>query len=169
MISGNYQYSERSNIQLKALKAILGYKLVERLREIEGNTYSPNVSLSYSKLPRNTYSFTISFGCSPANVEKLIAATSQEIKSIKTTDLPQDYIVKFASEQKGLLARQIQENSFWLNYLVEQYMNSESPATILEYTKTIDEVTTESVRKAALVYLNESNFIQFTWLPGTTE
>ena len=169
VISGNYQYSERSNIQLKALKAILGYKLVERLREIEGNTYSPNVSLSYSKLPRNTYSFTISFGCSPANVEKLIAATSQEIKSIKTTDLPQDYIVKFASEQKGLLARQIQENSFWLNYLVEQYMNSESPATILEYTKTINEVTTESVRKAALVYLNESNFIQFTWLPGPTE
>jgi zinc protease len=169
VISGNYQYSEHSNVQLKALKAILGYKLIERLREIEGNTYSPSVSLNYAKLPRNTYSFTISFGCSPANVDKLIAATSQEIKSLKTTDLPQDYIVKFASEQKGILARQTQENSFWLNYLVEQYVNSEGTTTILEYTQTIQEVTTKSVQKAALIYLNESNFIQFALLPGANE
>ena len=165
VISGNYPYSAQNNMQLEALKAILGYKLVERLREIEGNTYSPGVRVSYSKWPHSTYAFNISFGCSPANVEKLVAATSEEIQSLKTGNLLPDYILKFTSEQKGVLTRQTQENSFWLGYLVDQYVNGESLTDVLDYPKVVDQVTASTVKKAALVYLNEGNLIRFVLLP----
>lgn len=165
VVSGTYQYNDYSNMQLEALKTILEYKLVERLREVEGDTYSPSVRLNYTKLPRNKYSFAIAFGCSPANVDKLIAATSEEMQRLKTKDLAQDYILKFASEQKSVIRQQLQENAFWLSYLVEQYGNNESPAAILDYAKIIDEVTTSSVKKAALEYFNERNFIEFVLLP----
>src|SRR6202042_2137200 len=72
VVSGDYDYSAQNNLSLRALSDILQIKVIQHLREDEGEVYSPQVRVSYDKYPRNRYIFTFSFGCAPANVDHLI-------------------------------------------------------------------------------------------------
>ena len=165
VISGDYKYSPETNIQLTALSEILEYRVLDRLREKEGETYSPRVSVTYNKYPLNRYAFTISFGCAPDNINKLIAATREEINKIKTEGVKSDDIIKFASEENRQYEVHLRENEFWLNWLSDQYENGDDPSELLQYPALIKTVTPASVKSAANLYLNEKNFIKLLLVP----
>ncbi len=113
VFSGSYDYNEDNNLELDALESILQIKLDERLREKEGQVYSPGVKADYKKIPDGTYSFTIYFECAPANVDKLIAATMEEIDKIKQNGaLPAD-VEKFAIQEARSTQVQLKQNIFW--------------------------------------------------------
>ncbi len=165
VISGDYKYSPESNIQLKALSQILEFRLLDRLREKEGETYSPNVRVNYNKYPASRYAFNIEFGCAPENVDKLIAATKEEINKLKTNGVTDLDITKFSSEESRQYELQLKENEFWLNWLSAQYENGDDLLLVLKYPELIKEVNTASVKAAANLYLNENNFIKLILLP----
>ncbi|RZK47285.1 MAG: insulinase family protein, partial [Pedobacter sp.] len=99
LFSGDYTYNQANNNQLDALAEVLNIKLIERLREDEGGVYGVNAGASYSKFPVNRYSISISFGCAPENVDKLIASTLDEINKIKTNGALAVDIQKFVAEE----------------------------------------------------------------------
>jgi zinc protease len=165
VISGNYTYSPESNIQLTGLSDILQFRLLDRLREKEGETYSPHVSVAYNKYPANRYSFTISFGCAPENIDKLVTATKEEINKLKTAGANDQDIVKFSTEENRQYELELRENEFWLNWLTGQYENGDDPAAVFNYPKLINQVTPASVKAAANLYLNENNFIKLLLVP----
>jgi zinc protease len=165
VISGDYKYSPETNIQLTALSEILEYRILDRLREKEGETYSPRVSVTYNKYPLNRYAYTISFGCAPDNINRLIAATREEINKIKTQGVTNDDITKFSSEEKRQYELHLRENEFWLNWLVDQNENGDDPSELLQYPALIKTVTPASVKSAANLYLNEKNFIKLLLVP----
>ncbi len=165
VISGDYQYSPENNVQLTALSEILQFRILDRLREKESGAYSPNVHVSYNKNPANRYAFTIAFGCAPNNVEKLIAATREEINKIKVQGVTELDITKFSSEEQRQYELHLRDNEFWLSWLDKQYENGDDPAEILSYPKLIRQVNPASVKAAANLYLNENNFIKMVLLP----
>lgn len=165
VISGDYKYSPETNMQLTALSEILQFRLLDRLREKEGETYSPRVSVSYNKYPLNRYAFTISFVCAPENVEKLIDATKDEINMLKHDNVTNSDIGKFSSEETRQYELHLRENEFWLNWLSGQIENGDDPVSILQYPARIRQVTPASVKEAANLYLNENNFIKLLLLP----
>ncbi len=165
VISGNYKYSPATNIQLRALSQILEFRLLDRLREKEGETYSPNVGVTYNKYPVNRYAFNIQFGCGPENVDKLIAATKEEINKLKVDGVTELDITKFSSEETRQYELHMKDNEFWLNWLSAQYENGENPLLILNYPELVKQVNTSSVKAAANLYLNENNFIKLILLP----
>jgi zinc protease len=165
VISGNYTYSPESNIQLTGLSEILEFRLLDRLREKEGETYSPRVSVAYNKFPLNRYSFTISFGCAPENINKLVKATEEEINKLKSEGASEQDIVKFSTEESRQYELQLRENEFWLNWLSGQSENGDDPNGVLQYPKLIGQVTAASVKAAANLYLNENNFIKLLLIP----
>ncbi|HEY4154167.1 MAG TPA: insulinase family protein, partial [Puia sp.] len=165
VVSGDYQYSPENNIQLTALGEILQFRIIDRLREKEGGTYSPGVRVTYNKYPANRYAFTISFGCAPDNVEKLINDTKEEIAKLKTSGVTALDITKFSTEEQRQYELHLKDNGFWLNWLIAQYENGDDPATILKYPELIKQVNPASVKAAANLYLNEDNFIKLVLLP----
>jgi zinc protease len=165
VISGDYKYSPETNIQLRALSQILEFRLLDRLREKEGETYSPNVRVNYNKYPASRYAFNITFGCAPENVEKLIAATKEEINILKTNGVTELDITKFSSEESRQYELQLKDNEFWLNWLSSQYENGDDLLLVLKYPELIKQVNTASVKAAANLYLNENNFIKLILLP----
>ena len=169
VISGDYKYSPENNIQLTALSEILQFRITDRLREKEGEVYSPGVRVSYNKNPANRYAFTITFTCAPENVEKLIADTKEEINDLKTKGATALDITKFSTEEERQYELRLKDNRFWLNYLSTQYENGDDPAAILNYPELIREVTPESVEATANLYLNESNFIKLVLMPGNSK
>jgi zinc protease len=165
VFSGSYDYNDANNMQMDALESILQIKLDERLREKDGQTYSPGVKASYKKIPNGAYTFTIYFDCAPANVDKLIASTMEEIDKIKQNGaLPAD-VEKFAIQDARSTQVQLKQNFFWAGYLGSTSQNQGDPDAILQHVGNLSNVTVQSTKDAANKYLSGANLIKFILLP----
>ena len=165
VFSGDYDYNEANNIQVDALEEVLNIKLIERLREQESGVYAPGVRAGYHKIPGGRYTFTISFGCAPENVDKLINATMEEIAKIKQNGaLPAD-IQKFVAEEARSTQQQLKQNVFWAGYLASTSQNGENPDQILGHVSSLEQITPQSTKEAANKYLSGKNLIKLILMP----
>ena len=165
VFSGDYTYNEANNMQLDALESILQIKLVERLRQKDGEVYSPGVQAGYKNLPAGRYTLTVYFECAPANVDKLMADALDEINKIKQTGaLPAD-VEKFQVQEARSTQVQLKENFFWAGYLGAVSQNKGDFDAILSHVSNLNNVTVQSTKDAANKYLSGSNLIKFILMP----
>ena len=169
IFSGVYQYNETENNLLDALSGVLDIKLIERLREDESGVYGVGSRASYTKYPENRYTFSISFGCAPDNVEKLIASALDEVKKIRDNGPLQVDVDKVQAEERRVTEVQLKENGFWLSYLNGQFQNNENPEQILSYKEDLKKITTEALKIAANKYLSGDNFVRLVLYPDKKE
>ncbi len=163
--NGDYTNTEEENVNLDALSEVLEIKLLEKLREEAGGVYTPNIYSSSEKYPTPTFNLSIDFGCAPANVEKLIKMTLDEVEKIKANGPELVDVQKVIAEEKRSAELQFKENSFWNAYLTEQYAKGEDLNYINRYSKElIDKISVESVKKAANQFCN-NNLAKFVLLP----
>ena len=165
VFSGDYDFNADNNLQLDALNEILNIKLIERLREKEGGVYAPGVRVNLVKIPNQRYSIIVYFGCAPANVEKLIKATMEEISKIKQNGPEAVDVQKFAAEETRSTEVQLKENTFWAAHLKASWQNGEDPDAVLHHIKGLNKVTVQSVKDAANKYLSGDNLIKLILLP----
>jgi zinc protease len=165
VFSGNYQYSPKNNLLLKGLGDILQFKVLERLRETEGEVYSPSVQTSYNKNPKQRYAVTVSFGCAPGNVDHLISAVSEEMKLLSEKEIGADDIEKFKAAYQKNVELALKDNGFWLNYISGQYENNENILEVLDMEKNLNEVTPVNLKKTSTIFLSQKNMISFILLP----
>ncbi|MDN5283891.1 MAG: insulinase family protein [Mucilaginibacter sp.] len=165
VFSGDYDYSEANNLQMDALEEVLNIKLIERLREQESGVYAPGVRAGYHKLPGGRYSITVYFGCAPANVDKMINSTLEEIAKIKQSGAQPTDIQKFVAKEARSTQEQLKENVFWAGYLGATSQNKENPDQILKHVSSLDQVTVQSTKDAANKYLSGKNLIKLILMP----
>jgi zinc protease len=165
VFSGDYTWSEKHNNQLDALGSVLTIKLIERLREDEGGVYGVGARASYTKFPKGRYTFNISFGCAPENVEKLISSTLDEINKIRVNGALASDIEKFIAEETRSTETQLKDNGFWLGYLTNQLQNEDEPKQVLTYLESLKELNPEALKATAQYRLSPDNFIRMVLLP----
>lgn len=162
--SGEVAWSPEAATQLDALAEVLELKLLEELREAAGGVYSVSARAVYAKYPAARYSFRISFGCAPENVEPLIAKTQALIADLKRQGAAAPDIAKFKIETQRETELKLQNNSFWLSYLQLQYFYGDAPDTILHQAAQLEKVTVASTREAANRYFGP-HYARFVLLP----
>ncbi|RWY52418.1 M16 family metallopeptidase [Mucilaginibacter gilvus] len=165
VFSGTYEYNETNNIQLDALEEVMNIKLTERLREQESGVYAPGVRISYAKIPSGRYTATIYFTCGSANVDKLIAATMDEISKLKLNGATPADIQKFVAEEARSTQVQLKENVFWAGYLGGASQNGQNPDDILKHVSSLEQITVESTKQTAAKYLNTTNLVKLILMP----
>ncbi len=165
IVSGKYESSDEEDINISALGEILSIKLTEKLREEEGNVYSPYANGSAGKYPSPRYQFRIGFGCSPKNVEKLISLTLAEIEKIKLEGASKIDIEKYVNNQKLEFEKNLKSNDFWLGELVSMYQDNDDIKKILTEDKLLSKITVESTKNAANKYLSGKDLIRVVLLP----
>ncbi len=163
--SGDYDYNPTNNLQMSALQEVMNIKLLERLREKESGVYSPGISVSYSKLPAQRYNITVYFTCAPANVDKLINATMEEINKIRQNGPQLVDIQKFQAEDKRSTEVSLKQNDFWSSVLLTYAQNGENPDRILEYIPNLQKLNVQNVKETANKYLNDNNLIKLILYP----
>jgi zinc protease len=161
----DYQYSESNNIQMDALKEVVNYRLLNRLRAKESGVYTPSVNVSYTKVPNQKFNLTISFNCAPGNVDNLIQASLEEIAAIRKTGPSLSEIEKFIAATQRMEETQVNSNVYWAYSLRTQYMLNDGQAGVLKKSEALKQVTTESVKAAAKQYLSGSDLIEFVLMP----
>jgi zinc protease len=165
VLSGAFDYSMKNVIQLDALKECLEIRLLQRLREDESGVYSPSVRVNTNKFPQGRYAFIISFGCSPANADKLVASTLDEIAKLRTVGPLQENVDKWRAEDRSSRETQLKTNPYWLNYLQGQLENKADLHEIARYDQSVDAVTPVMLKEAAQRYLSGLNYIRLELLP----
>lgn len=165
IFSGAFDYSAAEKIQLDALKEVLQIRLIERLREDESGVYSPGVGATVSKDPDPRYMFTISFGCAPQNVEKLIASVLDEVNKLKISGPPQVNVDKYKAEDQRARETDLKTNSWWFDYLITGLQNQDDLHELNSYDSDLSKVNPASLKAMANKYLSGKNFIRLILLP----
>lgn len=165
LLSGEYTPDDTDEQLLSAVGEIIQIKLTEKLREEEGGVYSPYARMNYGRFPSARYQLMVGFGCAPANVEKLIALTLEEIGKIRENGGTREDIEKYVNNKKLNFQTSLKNNNYWLNALSDKYQKGEDIKTILTGDKALEKVTVESTKAIAQKYLTGENFIRVVLLP----
>jgi len=163
--SGDFNYSQMATLYLKALSDILQIKVLQRLREAEGEVYSPQVQISYNKYPRNRFAIVIQFGCAPKNADHLVSLLEQEMKNLREKGPDADDVLKFKAQYEKGIELSLKDNGFWCSYLASQYENNEDILQVQNATKNLQKISAASLKQSAEVFLSNKNIITFELLP----
>ncbi len=162
---GMYVFSEEENLMLDGLKSVLNNKLTERLREKESGVYSPSVSVREEKIPVPQYRIGVSFTCSTANVDKLIAAVYEEIDGLKAKGVTPEDLVKFKAEEERQLELKVRQNDFWLAFMKGVYKGEQREHKLQLYGPMLHGLTQEKLQSAARKYFDYDNVATVILLP----
>ena len=165
VFSGAFPYNQEQRVGIRAMAQVLETRLREILREDLGGTYSVGVTASYSKVPREEYSVTISFGSAPDRADALAARVLEEIAKLRDGGPTE----KQVSDVREAMTRENQTNMQLNGYLVGQiaakYQIGEPLDTLFALTPFFDKLSVASIQAAAKTYLDLNNYVKLALFP----
>jgi zinc protease len=163
--NGEAPYSPAEQMNLQSFIEVTNIKLTETLREKMSGTYTGGVNGELNKRPYENYNIGVYIPCGPKNVEKLIAATIQEIEKIKKNGPTAADLIKVKENLKKQYLENIKDNNYWLAELQNSIQNGLNPADILTYESRVDAITIDQVKATANRYLDFKNYVQVVLNP----
>jgi zinc protease len=164
-IWNEHAYSVENSFQLAALMKLLGIKLRENLREDKSGVYGVGASGYFQRYPMDHYMINISFGCAPENVKMLIQAAMEEIEKIKANGCDEKDLVKVKETFRRERETEVMKNEFWLNQMVKLDEDNLSFDQLSSFVSRVDALSSESMKTAAVTYLNLKNYSKFILNP----
>ena len=169
VFTGECTYTPEERFVLRALTTLMQTRLNETLRERLGGTYSPNVSGSCQREPRQEYAVSVAFGSSPENVEVLSKATLALIDSLKATPVSQADVDKVKEEILRSREVEVKTNAYWLGNIAARDQAGEDLAGLgPAYDEMVKKLTPAMIQRAAKKYFDTANYARFVLLPEST-
>lgn len=163
--NGTFEYNRHNRNEVNALIRLLNIKLRETMREDMGGVYGVGVRPQLAKYPRQTYQMGINFGCSPDNVDKLIAAAHNVIDSVKKNGCNEQDLLKVKELTLKEREVQLKQNNFWLQAILQSDVNHEDIRELNDFNKQIQSLTGNDFKRLANKYFSGSNYAQFVLYP----
>lgn len=163
VFTGAAKLSRLERSVLSALGSVLELRLREELREELGGTYSVGVSASASRVPRDEYRVSISFGSDPARADTLVRAVFAQIDTLQTTGPRPADVAKVKETLIRSRETNLRQNGWWLGQLLASVRDGDPPAAPLD--PLLATLTADSLRAAARAYLDRTRFVRVTLLP----
>jgi zinc protease len=164
-LDGPAEYSRDESHVFWSLGNVLQRILIDRLRIEMSGVYSPHATAGMEKVPYAHFVFEATIPCAPDNVEKLTAATYEEIKKIQSNGVKPEDITKEIETQRRTAEKDAQDNAAWVRNLEMVYRNGETCGRVSDPSELIKLVTSENLQKAASKYLNTDKAVRFTMYP----
>ncbi len=164
---GSTPYDIEKSQQFSYLGEVLTIKLIENIREKMGGVYSIGARGGLSRIPEESFSFSISFPCDPDNVENLIDAVWMEIEAIKENGPEEKDIEKVRESKRISLEENMKRNSFWHGQLNAAITSGMPIDTVLGAMDRVQGVTREQVQQIAREYLTKENLLEVKKFPLT--
>ncbi len=157
--TGEAEWSREEAHLVRSLGQALGIRMREVLREDLGATYGVSVGGSISRRPVERYSFSISFGCAPEEVDSLVATVFEEIEKVQAQGLGEEIVGKVREIQRRQRELDLEENSFWMQSLQAYYARGDDPRTLLDFDLLVEKLSNERLRQAAERYLDRQRYV----------
>jgi zinc protease len=165
VFTGPARATREERFALDALGQILEIRLREELREELSGTYSVDVSGSMSRIPREAYNVSISFGSAPERADSLASTVFAEIDSMARQGPRPDELAKVKETYIRTRETNLRENRWWLSLLANARRENEDPAGRFALEPQLLRITPEVIRAAAATYLDRKRYVRVTLLP----
>jgi zinc protease len=163
--NGEAPYTTEEQLKIQALTEVLNIKLIEKLREDLAGIYGGGMFGALNKYPYNHFSIGASLPCGPENVDKLIAATHEEIQKIKTNGPAVEDLNKVKETWRQQHEVNLKENNYWARQLLQSVELGTDLQNVLSYEDRIARLTPLDVKDAAIKYLDMKNYVQIVLNP----
>ena len=160
IFNGEVPYSIDAKRELQALMDVMNIKIIEKLREEMSGIYGGGMSGTLTNRPYNNYSIRISFPCGPENVDKLIAALFDLIKTAKEKGIDPKDLDKVKETLKKQEEDQRKQNDYWMLGLSHAFIEHDDPMSMLDYPKKVDALTVQELQKIAIKYFDMKNYVK---------
>ena len=147
--TGEISYSEDLALKTKAVAEILNIKVIQDLREKLGAIYTGGFNGNVSKEPYERYSIQLQLPCGPENVDKLIAAANDEIKSLKEKGPEAIDLDKVKSQWIEKYKTDVKENKYWKDKMESALFWGRDKDRILQYESYINKLTPADIQATA--------------------
>ncbi len=165
VFNGTMKWNDKNYLTAKLLMKTLSIKLREALREEQGGTYGVRSSISVDKLPKAEYDINITWGCAPANIDKMVKTVLGEMKKMVDNG-PTDTDIEKAKETFiNERETQVKENNFWLGYIKGRTFNGDELLSFDDYKAIIKAITKKDMQKAAKSYFNPKHYAKVVLKP----
>ncbi len=163
--TGVAEFSEEEQLRLSALLEVVNLRIIDVLREKMALIYGGGASGVLSKIPYGNYSIGVTLPTGPEHVDKVIAATFEEIKRLQAEGPVAADLEKVKSNWIQNHRRSLRENGYWLGHLQTALSEGTDPASILEVEKQVQALSAQDIKVAARRYFNEMNYVQVVLNP----
>jgi len=156
---GDERWSRDADNDMRMLGEVLRIRLREILREDMGGVYGVSATGAITRRPKQQFTFNVSFGCAPENVDKLEKATFDEIAAIQKNGIGAEYIQKVKELRKRAHETALKENTWWIHELERAYTFGDDPKLVVDFDPWVEKVTSDRVKAAAKKYLSNAQYI----------
>jgi zinc protease len=166
LLTGAGTWTPEEAHALESLAELLEARLLDRLREQLGGTYSVSVSGQMSRRPRQEWQVAISYGSAPQQADSMYAAVRAELDSLRRVPPGADEVERIREQQRRALEVSKQQNTWWLSALQSRIEHDEPWSTLDRRDGLIASLTPARLHAAAQKYLDEGARARFLLLPA---
>ncbi|MDR1678324.1 MAG: insulinase family protein [Prevotellaceae bacterium] len=156
-------YTFENKLNMLALGDILDIRYTASIREDEGGTYGVRVAAQLGKQPQEQASLAIRFDTNPVQANKLIGIATAELDSIVRNGVRPDDLDKVKKNLLKRHAENLKENGWWRQAILSYEKDGFNLAA--DYEKTVNALTSESIRAVLKTLLDADNRIVFKMNP----
>lgn len=165
-ITGQLPYDEKDNFLLSHLNEIINNKVTDNIREKMGAIYGGGISGSLKKYPKEEFLMQAMFPCGPDNISAIDTAFMAILQTVqKDGGITESDLRKVKEPELEHYEVNIKENSYWLNYMINSYLNGNNPERILEREQRIKSITVKDMTETARKFYSGNNIFKAQWLP----
>jgi zinc protease len=166
VLSGGAPWSAQEGYLLQSLGALLEARLLERLREALGGTYSVSASGSFAREPVAQWQLVIGYGSAPAQADTLWAAVRAELDSLRRVPPTAAEVDRIREQQRRALEVARKQNGWWMNAIRDRVQTGAPLATLVQDGDAqVAGLSAAALHAAAQRYLTEENRARFVLLP----
>ena len=165
LMAGAAPFSREQSYLLSSVGEVLEMRLLDRLRESLGGTYSVSVNAQFARTPRQEWQVVISYGSAPDKAESMFAAVQQELDSLRRVPPTAAEVERVREQQRRELEVARKQNGYWLSTIRSRVEFGEDLGSIGNEDPMIAGLTAEKLAVAAKQYLTEANRARFVLLP----
>ncbi|HXS36647.1 MAG TPA: insulinase family protein, partial [Flavipsychrobacter sp.] len=154
---GDVPYSEDLSLKAQALAEVLNIKVIQDLREKMGGIYTGGFRASVTKEPYEHYSISLSLPCGPENVDKLLAAATDEITTMKNGNIDPKDLDKVKNQLIEKYRTNVKENKYWSDKLESVLFYGRDKDHVLQYEAWVNKLTPSDIQQTAQELFNGKN------------
>lgn len=165
VFSGPIEFERANVLALQSLADVLRIRLRESLREDLGGTYGVEVRASVVREPYAHYQLALGFGTDPDRLEELTRVTFAQLEDLRTNGPREEDLIKVRETQYRAREIDIRQNYFWMNQLILYSQYGWDIGQIPTSATRRDDITAETIRDAAVRYIDPSRYVRVSLLP----
>lgn len=154
---GEVPYTEDFALKAQAVAEVLNIKVIEQLREKLGGIYTGGFQAEVAKEPYSQYSMMMYLPCGPENVDKLLTAAAEEIRTLQEKGVDAKDLDKVKSQWREKYRVDVKDNTYWSGKLEDILFWGRDRSNVLKYEQWIDSLTPADIQQTAKLLFDGKN------------